>query len=172
MLSKRPSLKRSLTLTLIGCLSALWCTAIYLTLRDARHEVDELFDAQLAQLARGTLAQIVSGQATYSFAQNMLDSEHREPGHLYEQKINFQISRKGEVLSKSTKDLLLPPDIKPGFSNIEIGQQEWRLFHLADKINEVEVTTLQSVDIRNEPNVFPTPICKNQSQTKASTPVW
>ena len=50
------SLRRRLLGLLLGGLTACWLAAMVLIWHDSHHEIDELFDAQLAQTAQALLA--------------------------------------------------------------------------------------------------------------------
>ena len=51
MSPRAPSLRRRLLLTLLGVVAAIWIAAAIASYFDARHELDELLDAHLAQAA-------------------------------------------------------------------------------------------------------------------------
>ena len=50
------SLRRRLLGLLLGGIGAVWSLTLLLSYLDAQHEIDELFDAQLAQSAQTLLA--------------------------------------------------------------------------------------------------------------------
>jgi two-component system, OmpR family, sensor histidine kinase QseC len=91
---------RSRTMALVlGLLGVSLAVISWLSYRDAQHEIEELFDAQLAQTAR-MLEGMVSRDMTRRRARlAAADAEpgHRQarrsrsPGHPYESKLAFQV---------------------------------------------------------------------------------
>ena len=106
---------RARTLALVLGVLCLALTVIsWLSYRDAQHEIEELFDAQLAQTAR-LLAGMVGGDmpapALQALQQSLDDAlavqyaapdEGRPPGHKYESKLGFVVfDAQGRSLLKS-----------------------------------------------------------------------
>ncbi len=106
---------RARTLALVLGVLCLALTVIsWLSYRDAQHEIEELFDAQLAQTAR-LLAGMVGGDmpapALKALQQSLDDAlavqyaapdEGRPPGHKYESKLGFVVfDAQGRSLLKS-----------------------------------------------------------------------
>ena len=89
------SLRRRLLLTLLVGLSACWLGMLVVSYVDAHHEIDELFDAQMAQAAQALLA--LAGQE---------EGEHIEEigaaAHKYQRRLRFQIwNARGNLLLRS-----------------------------------------------------------------------
>lgn len=103
-------LRRRLLLLLLGGLSAAWATMLSLSYLDAHHEIDELFDAQLAQVAQTLLA----------LADGHTDSAIGETGgaaHKYQRRCHFQIWRAdGTLLLRSEHAPATPLTRIDGFS--------------------------------------------------------
>ncbi len=141
---------------------------------DTREQVEELFDAEMAQMAR-ILRSIFSWrpltaedaeQLVYSDFNALFDlperySEHafetgeissNEPGHYYEKKLAFQIyDRDGQLLlqNRSAEELSLP--LRPvGFSDYVDDQHLWRVFVLEDPQLGQKIQVAQRDDVRNE----------------------
>lgn len=116
-----------------------------LLLAHARHEIDELFDAQLAQMARTLLAQ----------RQQHDDNEDHRPAlhrHEYERKIGFALfDDKGELIghSNETQISALPAHCH-GFQTIRHQAEDLRLFCSTDRISGHVIVAWQSQAIRNE----------------------
>lgn len=109
---------RSRTLVLVLGLLGVSLTVIsWLSYRDAQHEIEELFDAQLAQTARlleGLVSRDMPLPARESLQQALNQAANRVgetmPGHRYESKLAFQVfDRNAEVVlqSASAPDPLL-----------------------------------------------------------------
>lgn len=113
---------------------------------NTHHEIDELFDAQLAQMAR-MLVDVEPG----SVARHEQDiiPEHR---HEYERKIGFAMfDRQGKLIHHSSEVVVTQrPDPCRGFRNQKIDGQRWRLFCYQHPESGEFVVAWQSHHIRNE----------------------
>lgn len=113
---------------------------------NAHHEIDELFDAQLAQMAR-----MVVDVEPGSVARHKQDviPEHR---HEYERKIGFAMfDRQGKLIHHSSEVVVMKrPDPCRGFRNQKIDGQRWRLFCYQHPESGEFVVAWQSHHIRNE----------------------
>lgn len=109
---------RSRTLVLVLGLLGVSLSAIsWLSYRDAQHEIEELFDAQLAQTARlleGLVSRDMPSPALESLQQALNQAVGKRgetmPGHAYESKLAFQVvDRNAQVVlqSASAPDALL-----------------------------------------------------------------
>jgi two-component system sensor histidine kinase QseC len=142
---------------------------------DARYEVQELFDAQLAESARIIQAQLlfVMRSNTKDEIQRLLEDQpflleaHTDQngngdeispyGHEYEHKIAFQLwNNKSQLILRSPSapttalsELALDPATR-GYSNEKIAGNNWRVFSLWDFNNEYLVQVGEKYDIRNE----------------------
>ena len=142
---------------------------------DARYEVQELFDAQLAESARIIQAQLlfVMRSNTRDEIQRLLEDQPFLPqdhtdengkgdeispyGHKYEHKIAFQLwNNKSQLILRSPSapttalsELALDPATR-GYSNEKIAGNNWRVFSLWDRNNEYLVQVGEKYDIRNE----------------------
>ena len=125
---------------------------------ESRHEVEELFDAQLVQYAR-SLSQLKETWPqrpepiviSFDAAPDHWGDEEAQPfGHQYEAKLFFAITNKEQQMlaySDSIPDLPLNA-LQPGYSNEFLDGQEWRLFTLYE--DNHWVITAQRSDIRTE----------------------
>jgi two-component system sensor histidine kinase QseC len=89
---------RSRTLVLVlGLLGVSLAGISWMSYRDAQHEIEELFDAQLAQTARlleGLVSRDMPASARDSLQQALnqaVGSGEKVPGHRYESKLAFQV---------------------------------------------------------------------------------
>lgn len=138
--------------------------------RDARHEVQELFDAQLAQAARVLQALVLRQLETggpealqdYLADEPFLLDEHTghapvPGGHPYESKIAFQVwSRDRELLlhsSSSPDDPLAEAPLASGvggWADVAVEGAPWRVFSLWDGDRNYLVEIGERYDIRGE----------------------
>lgn len=126
----------------------LWFGISTAVLYESRHEVEEIFDSELAQQA-GILLQIST-----SLDLNNISLEqklHREVyGHRYEKKIAFQIFNNGSLILRTNnapKKILSNTD---GFSDQLINGELWRVFRLNDKEQKQLILTAEQHNVREE----------------------
>ena len=165
------SIRNRLTLYLLSTIIVVGFATIFFSYRDTTHEVNELFDAQLAQSARILHAQIAN-ELKHNEARSLQGLLHEatkftipyenneeldEFGHEYERKIGFQVWDRNKKLtlhseSVGTKplstDALIPGNT--GFSTTKKNGQDWRVFSLWDEDENYVVQAGESLDIRQE----------------------
>jgi len=139
--------------------------------RDANHEVEELFDAQLAQSSRSLQAIVLHNiKSIDNFsAQEILDypissknndssSEYDlKNGHSYERKMAFQLweTRERLVLRSASAPIVpldmnaMSPDSR-GFSDVFINKEKWRVFSLWNKDFRYLIQVGERYAIRDE----------------------
>ena len=89
------SLRRRLLGLLLGGVAIAWLVTMVFSYIDAHHEVDELFDAQLAQAAQTLL-----GLAGHDEGDDI--AELGDIAHKYQRRLRFQIWNKdGKLLMRS-----------------------------------------------------------------------
>jgi two-component system sensor histidine kinase QseC len=117
------SIRRQLLLVLLGSVAATWIATAVVSYVDARHELDELLDAHLAQSASLLVAQ--SGREP-----DEIDVEHTPQLHRYGRRVAFQFWERGTVLglhSVNAPNTRLSPQLD-GFSDAVIDDERWRVF--------------------------------------------
>jgi len=149
---KPASLRTYLLIMLLAATSLVWLAASWWSYGDARHEAEELLDAQLAQSARLLMAQIrhelVDEGAEHLSAFSFVD----EPGlHPYEQSLQFRIEDgRGRTLMSSAN----PPPVltaqSSGYADVFVGGRGWRVLVTKDKSSHLRVEVAQSLAIRDE----------------------
>ncbi len=142
------SLRRRLFLLLLGGVSAFWLATLVLSYLDARHEIDELFDAQLVQAAQ-TLLAMTAHEAYEGHAGDA--AEVGEEVHEYQQKLSFQIwGADAKLLLHSPNAPKLPMTATAGFSEATVNHQPWRYYSQWDATRQFQVQVGESHEIRNE----------------------
>ncbi|MDX1824516.1 MAG: ATP-binding protein [Thiohalomonadales bacterium] len=169
------SIRQRLLVTLLLSIIIIGGITIVRSYLDARYEVQELFDAQLAESARIIQSQLlfVMRSNTRNEIKRLLEEQPLLPetridnrdadkeiglyGHQYEHKIAFQLwNNKSQLLLRSPSapvsalsELALDPR-SPGYSNEKISGADWRVFSLWDQNNEYLVQVGEKYDVRNE----------------------
>jgi two-component system sensor histidine kinase QseC len=120
-------MRRQLLVVLLSTLAIVWVATAAFSYFDARHELDELLDAHLAQSTTLLIAQ----------AGHDLDEidEHADDVHRYARRVAFQFWRRGtslELHSKNAPDVRLSPR-EEGFSDARIDGRRWRVFSAWDR---------------------------------------
>lgn len=172
---------RARTLVLVlGVLSLSMLLISYKSYRDANHEIEELFDAQLAQTARllqGMIGREVSADAQHvlqaaldeAFAGQRGGGEGQRTGHPYESKMAFQLldsrgllllqsaSAPGELLAQLLVGLPNAPSELAalsaglaGYHRVAVGAHQWRVFLLHDLADQRWILVGEREDVRGE----------------------
>lgn len=162
------SLTRTLTLLILGMVLLIALMAAWWSYIESNHELEELFDAELAQSSRIVQGLVRHLSATHTLAElaasltetlqlpSGMFEEGSETilsdgvGHRYETKLAFEVwSPAGEPLL----DTLYAVDELPltsGFAWVKAGETSWRTFTLQDPSSGFWIRTAQRGDIRAE----------------------
>lgn len=158
------SIRRFLLLMFLLLASAGSLAIGALTYFQAAHEVEELFDADLAQLARvlaGLLdpetaatrgPELARSLARAGEIGNLEDDEPTAYGHPYETKLGFQLRGPDGRLVFSSPEAPSEPlaPLSAGFSWEVHGGFRWRVFTLTDEAAAIWVQVAQRADVRGE----------------------
>ena len=165
------SLRLKLLLLLLTLVAAAWSATAVFSFLDARHEMDEIFDAQLAQTAKLLLAQADHDIEDLQGRRDGVASEVRSDDHKYERKLAFQVwDDHGILLVRSEgapEQPLSPvyagagphaPDEHPHpggtprgrFDDVESGDHRWRVFSHWNQEGEILVQVGERADMRQE----------------------
>jgi len=119
----RRSIRRQLLLVLLGSLALIWIATSVVSYFDARHELDELLDAHLAQSASLLAAQ--AGRDS-----DEIDVEHAPLLHRYGRRVAFQFWENGTALrlhSANAPNTRMSPRLE-GLSDTVVDGERWRVF--------------------------------------------
>ncbi len=166
---------RSRTMVLVlGLLGVSLAVISWLSYRDAQHEIEELFDAQLAQTARmleGLVNRDMPADARAALQQTLNQAIGRHdpssPGHPYEGKLAFQVvDGNAEVILQSASapaELVerlrarsaadgMPGlhDQSAGYREVAVGEHRWRVFVLQDVPDGYWIVVGERDDVRGE----------------------
>ncbi len=151
---KPSSLKRRLLVLLLSGSLIFWALVAAISYRNAHHEVDELFDVQMSQVAHTLLAIALADQD--SDLKPGTPWPHRPgatPHHgLPEaQKLMFQLrDGAGHLLLRSPNAPETPLVARDGFSEVEDTLGHWRYFSIRDEGGRFQVQVGEDHSIRDE----------------------
>lgn len=154
MTSLRSRIKRLVLASLALIMLPLAAVGYFLTME----EVDELFEARLAQSARAISALVAEGDALapekmveIASWQEDYGSPQAAHGHRYETQIGFQYWTSANALALATTNFRdVPLDAAPaGYADIRIGKRHWRVFTLLDA-NQRWIRVGERYDSRRE----------------------
>ncbi|SFL99103.1 ATP-binding protein [Marinobacter zhejiangensis] len=166
---RSPSLTRTVTLLVaVTVLSTATLAGIF-SYAQSNHQLEEVFDAELAQSTRivqGLVRHLTRSQSLQELTRTLSETltlpapaqEEGEgseilpdgAGHKYEKKIAFQIwSPKGELLlSTRLRNQLFDPT--PGYRWVDYQGFSWRTYNLQDPATGLWIQTAQREDVRGE----------------------
>jgi len=138
------SLRRRLLGLLLGGVAAAWLATMVFSYIDAHHEVDELFDAQLAQAAQTLLA--LAGHDEGDDIEDLGDVAHK-----YQRRLRFQIWRgDGELLMRSKNAPETALTATDGFSETRGDDGHWRHFSQWNEERSLQVQVSENHHIRDD----------------------
>jgi two-component system sensor histidine kinase QseC len=140
------SLQRRLLGLLLGGVTVGWLVTMSFSYVDAHHEIDELFDAQLAQAAQTLLALASEYDDDDDIAELSGD------GHKYQKKIVFQLwDDQAHLLLRSREAPTTPLTAIDGFSEQVNAQGErWRYYRQWDRQRQLHVQVGENHHVREE----------------------
>jgi two-component system sensor histidine kinase QseC len=144
MAGRSLSLRARLTTLVLLAAGLVWAGALVQTYRHARGEIDEVFDAHLAQAASLLIAQ--AGDELEE-----IDIEHAPALHRYSHKVAFQVWENGTRLrlhSANAPDQALGT-AESGFSDRTIDARRWRVFSSWDASGELLIHVGEQADVRD-----------------------
>lgn len=142
------SLRRRLLVLALGGTLLCWVAVALFSHEEAHHEIDELFDAQLAQAAQTLL--------TVATVEEQIDDgivgEVAGGAHEYQRNLRFQLwdHRSGRLLLRSANAPSTPMAEHDGFSESMQGREQWRYLSLWDPDHKFRVQVGESHKIRDE----------------------
>lgn len=157
--TKRPkkqySIRRYLTLNLTFWALVMTILPGLVVYYEASHEVEEIFDANLAQSSR-VLHGVITRNTIHN-KQQILDSLNlknngiKTYSHSYERKLAFQIWDKDKrILNSPFAPASALSDLTEGFTTIEVEDEQWRTFTLYSKSDNWWLVVAEETDVRQE----------------------
>ncbi|MEH6472321.1 MAG: ATP-binding protein [Halopseudomonas sp.] len=165
------SISRFLLISLLATVLGVTLVASLWSYRDTTHEVEELFDAELAQMAR-VLQSLLAVQLKRTQLSQIKDALEYRPfvapaapeangneydeamplGHKYESKLAFVVwNDQGEELLSSQNQLShLSFIAEPGYADEQLDDYHWHSFMLHDRQLNLWIKVAQREDVRAE----------------------
>ena len=139
------SLRRRLLGLLLGGVAVAWLVTMVFSYVDAHHEVDELFDAQLAQAAQTLLA-----LADHDAGDDI--EELGDIAHKYQRRLRFQIwNGDGKLLMRSKNAPETALTASKGFSETRNHEEgRWRHFSQWNEDRSLQVQVSENHHIRDD----------------------
>lgn len=152
LFSRRICSLRHLLLLLISVVILLsWGIAAALTYRQARHEVQELMDGQMAQSAALLLAQATHAPehlAGLAVETAQLPGADKQRNKLL---LEFVISgSNGDILVRSSNSPASPPQTELGYANIDHAGERWRSLIMTTADQRYRIQVAQSIRLRDK----------------------
>ena len=138
------SVKRRLLLGVLAVVASVWLATAAYSYIDARHEVNELLDAHLAQSASLIVAQV-------GHDLEELDLEHAPRTDRRARRVAFQIWERGilRLHSADAPSSRLSPR-EEGYSDVTIEGRSWRVFSTWDATRRFLVQIAERAEARRE----------------------
>ncbi|MDH5325447.1 MAG: ATP-binding protein [Gammaproteobacteria bacterium] len=152
------SIKKRLLVSLLSLMAVACSLTLVKNYFDTQYEIEELFDAQLAQAARVLLelsAHELHEQLAFSARRDGEDSEISEPiavqVHKYQQEIDFQIWVNNNLLAVRTENAPRQrfTQLDNQFEDKILGNQPWRVYSVSNESNTIRVQVGQHYDERH-----------------------
>jgi len=150
MMHEPRSLQNRMLVTVLGLVLLIWLGISAAIWFDARHELDELLDAHLAQAA----ALLVMQQQRQRAELEHEDSTDAASLHRYAPKVAFQVFHEGRLALRSSNSPAAPMLVlrelghHAGFHDLKLDGQRWRVFASRGAERDVQVFVGEQLDAR------------------------
>jgi two-component system sensor histidine kinase QseC len=142
------SIRIRLLVFVLLAFATVWTSVALLAHHRALHEVEELFDAEMAQSAQVLLTVALREIEEGGESGVMIDPQ--AGGHHYSTKIAFQIWDKDRLLLHSDNAPMTRLATVSNYSDQTVDGQPWRVFVLEDSNKRYTVQVGQFYEVRNE----------------------
>ena len=142
------SLKKQLVVGVLTPLILGLGVLLYISYDSTLHEIEEVFDAELAQVA-GIIAKLALSNLD-SKEQQVSNLQTVAKGHKYEKRISYQVWHGDSLVLRSNSAPKKPMANQPGFSDVRINDREWRVFGLHPKDSRYLIFSGEDNNARDE----------------------
>lgn len=140
----RTSIRRRLLVPLLATVAGTWLAAAAVSYLDARHRVNELLDAHLAQSAA-----LLVAEASHELEE--INTEDMPQLHRYALRVSFQIWERGKMLrlhsANAPRERLSRKE--DGFSDTVVDGKRWRVFSSWDPRHEFLIQVAERSETRD-----------------------
>lgn len=112
-------------------------------------EVEEVFDAELAQTA-GMIADLVLADRDDSIEKTAIGISRKQIHHKYEKHIGYQVWHDGRLILRAQGTPLAPIADQPGFSTQTIDGRQWKVFGFYPENTGFRIYTAEDQKARKE----------------------
>lgn len=147
------SLRKRLLILLLAGTGIFWLVVGMVSYHNAHHEVDELLDVQMSQVAHTLLALLLNNQglkaSTFAWPDSELGSENDELEE--ENRLLFQLlDGQGHMLMRTPDAPPHPMTTQEGFSETDDEKGHWRYLSIRDPAGKFQVLVGQDHAVRDE----------------------
>lgn len=121
---------------------------LYISYDSTLHEIEEVFDAELAQTA-GLITKLALSKLD-SKEQQVSDLQIPAKGHKYEKRINYQVWYGDSLVLRSESAPQIPMSTQSGFSDVTIDNRKWRVFGLYPNDSPYQIYSGEDNNARDE----------------------
>ena len=144
------SIRSRLFLLISGLFIMIWIMMMIATYFTTRHEIEEVFDAQLAQ-SMHVLHDLVQHEVKeHELSGLNIDVPDSFQFHPYEKKVAFQVWNNETLVLRSASAPEHPMTHLSGYSDNIIEGQKWRLLSRSDEQQSMKLIVGERYEIRNE----------------------
>ncbi|OUR72827.1 hypothetical protein A9Q77_05760 [Marinomonas sp. 42_23_T18] len=152
---KQYSIRRYLTINLTFWALVMTLIPALVVYYEAAHEVEEIFDANLAQSSR-VLNGVITRNTIHNKQQildslNLKDTRASGYSHSYERKLAFQIwDNDKRIINSPFAPISKLSDLTEGFTTVEIEGEQWRAFTLYSTSDKWWLVVAEETEVRQE----------------------
>ena len=139
------SIRKRLFIALISAFVLVWVATVTYTWLVTEHEIEEVFDAQLAQATN-----VLLGLARDNYTLENSNTDAIDLVHDYENKLAFQVWRGDKLLFRSANAPLISMTKQFGFSDQDVDGQTWRLLSRSDQESNLLIIAGEEYAVRQE----------------------
>lgn len=144
------SIRVRLLVSILGVYTVAFTLVGIIAYRETSHEIEEVFDAELAQIAR-MINQLALANIDSNGAEISIPETDRSRGHKYEKHISYQVwFHDVLVLRSHSAPTSAPLATASGYSDTEVDGNRWRVFALIMEDSPYRIFTAEDYKARNE----------------------
>ncbi|WP_419596822.1 ATP-binding protein [Thiolapillus sp.] len=144
------SIRRQVLAWVLGFLVLALLIMMVVSYQRALHEIEEIFDAELAQAAK-LVGKLVLADIDSKGTVFTVDSDlNKSVRHKYEKYIGYQVWHRDSLMLKSAGVPDQALGMRAGFQDVAIASQQWRVYGLYLKGSDYRIFTAEEVVGRKE----------------------